>query len=86
MYIVELAFSDDPDRLRARAAHRELLAELHRTGKVVMAGPFADDTGALLVLDVADEDEVSSILAADPYYEHPAVTVVRRLEWSPILR
>jgi uncharacterized protein YciI len=50
-----------------------------------MAGPFGDDTGALLIFDVADLDELTRVMAADPYYEHPAVTVVRRREWSPII-
>jgi uncharacterized protein YciI len=85
MFIVELSFTDEPGRLEARVAHRELLARLHRDGMVVMAGPFADGDGALLVFDVADEAELTRVLDADPYYAHPAVHVVRRQEWSPML-
>lgn len=86
MYLVELAFQDTPDRLAARPAHRERLKVLHAAGKIVMAGPFADDSGALLVFDVADTAELDALVGADPYYATPGVTIVRQREWSPILR
>jgi uncharacterized protein len=55
----------------SRPAHRERLAALHAAGRLVLAGPWADDSGALLVFrdDPADE------LADDPYYATPGVTV-----------
>jgi uncharacterized protein YciI len=86
MYVVELAFGDEPGRLEARPAHRELLAQLYQAGKVVLAGPFADEEGALLVFDVENEAELDRIIADDPYYSHPAVRVVQRRAWSPIFK
>ncbi|GIE89561.1 YciI family protein [Actinoplanes regularis] len=47
MWIVELTFTEDPERLAARPAHRELLTALHEAGTVRMAGPLADDSGVL---------------------------------------
>jgi uncharacterized protein len=32
MYVVQLAFGDQPERLAARPAHRELLARLYEEG------------------------------------------------------
>ena len=49
-----------------------------------MAGPFGDDAGALLIFDVADDDELTRVMSVDPYYDHPAVQVVRRQEWLPV--
>lgn len=86
MYVVELAFDGDPARLAARPAHRELLGRLHDEGVVVLAGPFPDDSGALLVFDVDDPAELDRVLAADPYYSAPGVRVVRRQPWSPVVR
>jgi uncharacterized protein YciI len=85
MYAVELTFGAEPERLAARPAHRERLQRLHADGQVVLAGPFADDSGALLIFDVADDSELDALLAADPYFETPGVTVVRRQEWMPIV-
>lgn len=84
VFIVELEFSDEPGRLEARVAHRELVAQLHGEGKIVMAGPYPDDSGALLIFNVADEDELDAVLANDPYYRHPAVHISRRQAWTPL--
>ena len=83
MQVVELAFDGDPRRLDARPAHREQLVELHERGTLVMAGPWPDESGALLVFD-ADEAGVEEILAADPYYRAPGVAVVSVRSWAPL--
>jgi uncharacterized protein YciI len=85
MFVVELAFDDSSDRLAARPAHRQRLQALHDDGVVVMAGPFADESGALLVFDVSDAEELTRLIDADPYFRTAGVTVVRRQEWSPFL-
>jgi uncharacterized protein len=84
MYVLELAFGDDDRRLTARPAHRERLARLHAAGLLVMAGPWDDDSGALLVFRV-DESGMREILAADPYYTTPGVTVVASRRWRPVV-
>lgn len=84
MIVVELAFWDDPARLAARPAHRELLGQLREQGVLVMAGPWADDSGALLVFD-AERSEVDDIMARDPYYSTDGVKVVGLREWRPIV-
>lgn len=84
MIVLELAFDDTPQRLAARPAHRQRLAELHASGALVMAGPFADDSGALLVF-VADRSEVDTIVAGDPYYAVDGVRVVGLREWMLVV-
>ncbi len=49
-----------------------------------MAGPFADDSGALLVFD-AERSEVDRVLADDPYYAVEGVRVVGLREWTPVV-
>lgn len=85
MWIVELAFTGEPERLAARPAHRQSLTELHAEGAVRMAGPFADDSGAVIVFDVPDRDTLDSLLSKDPYFSTPGVTVSRIREWNPFL-
>ncbi|MEU8216145.1 YciI family protein [Micromonospora taraxaci] len=86
MFILELSFGDEPDRLAARPAHRERLQALRQEGRLAMAGPFPDDSGALLIFDVADAEAFAAILDEDPYYRTSGVTIVSQREWSPIIR
>jgi uncharacterized protein len=85
MYAVELTFSDDPTRLALRPAHREHLAGLVAEGRLLAAGPWADDTGSLLLFLVSRRDELDEILAADPYYTSPGTTTAVH-EWNPVIR
>ena len=85
MYVVELTYDDNPARLAARPAHRELLADLHKRGIVRAAGPWEDGTGALLIFDVETEEEVDGFLAEDPYYRSPGLTVRSKRRWSPLV-
>ncbi|GII77606.1 hypothetical protein Sru01_25880 [Sphaerisporangium rufum] len=83
MHVVELAFTATPERLAARPAHRALLDRLHDEGRLLAAGPWADDTGALLVF-TTDRADLDAILAADPYYRTPGVQVISVREWTPV--
>ena len=85
MIVLELAFDDDPRRLAARSAHRQRLADLRANGTLLLAGPWGDDSGALLVFD-ARRSEVDSVMAEDPYYTTAGVRVVALREWRPVVR
>jgi uncharacterized protein YciI len=85
MWIVELALTGTPERLAARPAHRQRLTALHERGLVRMAGPLADDSGAVIVFDVPDRAALDDVLAGDPYLSTPGVTVERIREWRPFL-
>jgi uncharacterized protein YciI len=61
-----------PDKARIaefRPPHRDYLSGLSREGKVLMAGPFADDSGGLIVYEGATEAEVEQLIKADPFYK-----------------
>ncbi|HEX3932002.1 MAG TPA: YciI family protein [Nocardioides sp.] len=85
MYAVLLSFSADPARLELRPGHRDRLAAHVTEGRLLAAGPWSDDTGALLVFLTATRDELDDIMSADPYYSAPGVTVAIH-EWSPVTR
>ena len=85
MWIVELGLTDTSERLAARPAHRVLLTDLAAQGIVRMAGPLADDTGAIAIFDVADRAALDELMAADPYFTTHGVTVVSIRQWSPFL-
>ena len=85
MYAVQLAFSDDTARLALRPNHRERLASLAADGRLLAGGPWSDDSGALLVFLVESRAELDEIVATDPYYAAPGVSIDVQ-EWNPVTR
>ncbi|MFL6077544.1 MAG: YciI family protein [Mycobacteriales bacterium] len=84
-YVLRLAFKNNDRRLQVRPAHREYLKALHEQGRLVTAGPWADDTGALLIYEVAGEQELRDILADDPYTSADVYDIAELREWNPII-
>jgi uncharacterized protein YciI len=82
LFALQLKFTDPERRTEVRPAHRDYLAELKEAGKLVTAGPFADQTGALLIYDVADEAELRDILAKDPYTTADVYEIITLAEWQ----
>lgn len=46
--------------------HGRYLLHLYKQGQLRSAGPFDDDTGAALVLEVFDEAQAKALVNADP--------------------
>ena len=86
LFVVQLRFdlAETDRRMEVRPAHRDYLTALREAGKLVAAGPFADQTGALLVYDVADEAELRDILAKDPYTPQNVYEIATLAEWQPL--
>ncbi len=85
LFVLELAFDQDEGaRLAVRPSRRDYLKELFDGGALVMSGPLADDSGALLVYEAPDSGAVEAIVAADPYTQSGGVRRVSRREWTPI--
>lgn len=83
-YVLQLTFKNNDRRLEVRPAHREYLGKLHREGRLVTAGPWGDETGAMLVYEAADEAEVRQILADDPYTPADVYDIALLKEWRPL--
>jgi len=85
-FAVEWVFGEDQEgRLAVRPAHREYLAELVDRGVLLASGPWVDQSGALLVYEVADEAALREVLAADPYTRAGVVAGTRVHEWQTVL-
>ena len=47
--------------------HRAFLADLEKSGKVLMHGRFADRSGALLIFDTSSPEETKALIDKDPF-------------------
>jgi uncharacterized protein YciI len=70
---------------RLRPAHRQYLANLKATGRLAAAGPFTDDSGALIVYEVAAHDEALRVLQDDPFCMGGVFQAYQLRPWNPVL-
>ena len=78
-----LAFTDGVERrLEVRPRRREYRKTRLAAGKPHESGPFAGDSGGIVIYEAADVAEVEEILANDPYA--PAGIIASRTirEWN----
>ncbi|ASR03660.1 YciI family protein [Gordonia rubripertincta] len=67
-----------------RRLHREWLGEENKAGNVLIAGPYPDGSGALIIISAADLEAAEAFLANDPFQAHQAVDAVRIDEWNQV--
>ena len=69
-YAAIIKYTPDASTIaKARPAHREYLTGLHAQGKLVISGPFADDSGGLLVYEADRPEQVEAMIVKDPFAE-----------------
>ncbi len=59
-----------PDKAKIaeiRPAHRKYLIGLYQQGKVAIAGPFGDDSGAIIVYETDTQEQAEELLKNDPF-------------------
>ena len=78
---------DAPDakekRPQQRPAHLAHLDPLSQAGRVLLAGPFTDGSGSLIVIEAESREAVWKIVSADPYVTSG---VFNRVEVKPFLQ
>lgn len=86
LFVLEYRFGDDVERRMAvRPRHRVYLEELARDRVVLAAGPFEDDSGALIVYSVEDEQALERVFAADPYVQEDVFGTRSVRRWNPFI-
>lgn len=63
-----------------RAAHLVNLEPLNRQGRVLLAGPFTDQAGSLIIIEANSLEEAKQIAQDDPYTVHG---IFERVEVHP---
>lgn len=68
-----------------RAAHRAWLADLVEKKTVITSGPYADDSGAFIVVDADTAESVEQLFTQDSFVTHGLVSAHRIIERTPVL-
>ena len=85
-FAVEYVYTaDTAKRDEIRPAHRAFLAEAQSRGELLVSGPWANNTGALLIFETEDEAALKALLEHDPFAEADLVSRVRINEFTPVL-
>jgi uncharacterized protein len=68
-----------------RPPHREYLMGLKKDGKVALAGPLADDSGAVIVYEAASKEETEQLMKNDPFAKGGVFVAWKILAWNLLL-
>lgn len=80
------AYAPDQELIAAtRPKHREYLLGLLSAGKLVAAGPFTSDGGALIIYEAADADEATQLIRADPFFAAGVFLSWELKPWKPVM-
>ncbi|MFM0632154.1 YciI family protein [Paraburkholderia xenovorans] len=66
---------------RATPAHRSYARTLKANGTLIIAGPFADDSGALLIYRARSKQDATALVLGDPYHAAGVVETYELWEW-----
>jgi len=75
----------DEARLAARPSHRDYLRDLLSQGKVVLAGAMADETHGTILYRADSLEEVTELMANDPYTLKQGATAQPAREWNIVI-
>ena len=65
--------------------HARFMDALFDAGTVVLGGPFADDTGSLVILEADSPQAARAIYQGDPWTKHDVLVVGDAKEWTIFL-
>lgn len=78
-------YPDDTARIQqARPEHRTYLGGLREQGKLAAAGPFTDDSGALIIYEAESEAEARGLIEADPFHKAGVFAKVELRPWNQV--
>jgi uncharacterized protein len=65
--------------------HAPFMDRLFEQGRIVLAGPYADFSRALVIMNARDRDEVQALLRDDPWVTAGILLTREVIEWTVFL-
>lgn len=83
LYVAMIPIIDPEKNAKVRPAHLQYLNEWYQKGKVVMAGPFTDKQGGMVIYRAESMEEATRLAQEDPAVKEGARSLTLR-EWDPL--
>jgi uncharacterized protein YciI len=81
-----IEYSQDREKVQSvRPVHRQYLATLKERGQLVACGPFADDSGALIVYEAPTKEEAEALLQGDPFHANGIFLRWQLRPWNVVI-
>jgi len=77
-----------PDKAKIaqiRPEHRHYLTSLRERGQLVLAGPFTDDSGALIVYEAATRAYAEKLIQGDPFSRNGIFRKYDLRPWNTVM-
>jgi uncharacterized protein YciI len=85
-YAAIIEYIRDKDKVQSiRPVHRQYLTALRERGQLAAAGPFTDDSGALIIYEAASAEEAEKLLQGDPFHQNGIFLTYMLRPWNPVL-
>ncbi|QLY29637.1 YciI family protein [Nocardia huaxiensis] len=87
VFAVHYVYSDAtvPQRNEFRPEHRAWLNNLVDEGVVLTSGPYANGSGALILVKAEDLESVEKLFTNDPFAREGLLEDKRFVEWLPTM-
>lgn len=69
---------------RVRPAHREYLSKLFAEGKLLLAGPYVDGSGASIVYEAESIEAAHDLAKGDPFHSEGVFKHYDLKEWKVV--
>jgi uncharacterized protein len=83
LYVAMLTIVDEEINTRVRPSHLVYINDLFKQDKVVMAGPFTDKKGGMVIYRAESFEEAQKLAEEDPVIVEKARTLELR-EWKDL--
>ena len=70
---------------QVRPAHRQYLVQLRERGQLAVAGPFTDDSGALIVYEADSREAAETLIQGDPFNLNGIFISYQLRPWNPVM-
>jgi uncharacterized protein YciI len=84
-YAAVFRYPDDKVTIQqVRPDHRKYLTGLREQGKLAAAGPFTDDSGALIIYEAESAEEARRLIESDPFHAAGVFASFELRPWNQV--